>query len=280
MILSAIVLLAFLTFLSGTHRSIAGNGSIPLKAGQSSLWSGNDSSVGEKRAVIKSWFTECASHHPECAPPIHQYPRRLVEVGTEGTNLRLVDTNNFVPDTARYATLSYCWGTVRPLTTTSDNVDLFATRIPAEDLPRTFLEAVSITRDLGIPYLWIDSLCIVQDDPGDWRMEAGRMKDIYSGSSITISASDAQNSTPGLFRRQPSENFGGPRNPGYSTVICHRRRRHSPSRPCSRGRYIASCPDVSPQHQRLELAGATTLLSRGALYATRSALEMFPQLFY
>ncbi|RTE79428.1 hypothetical protein BHE90_006093 [Fusarium euwallaceae] len=170
------------------------------KASQSSLWSGNDSSMEEKCAIIKSWFTECASNHPECTPPTHQYPRRLVEMGTDGTNLRLVDTTKHgIGDKARYATLSYCWGPIRPLTTTKDNVELFSNRIPVESLPRTFHESIAITQQLGIRYIWIDSLCIIQDDLDDWRREAARMKDIYAGSSITISASDARDSTQGCF---------------------------------------------------------------------------------
>ncbi|KAH7121994.1 heterokaryon incompatibility protein-domain-containing protein [Dactylonectria estremocensis] len=169
------------------------------RASQSSLWSGNDSSMEEKSTIIRSWFAECSSHHPECTPPTHQYPRRLVEMGIEGTNLRLVDTKHEISEKARYATLSYCWGPVRPLTTTKDNVELFSNRIPVESLPRTFHESIAITRELGIRYIWIDSLCIIQDDLGDWRREAARMKDIYAGSSITISASDAKNSTQGCF---------------------------------------------------------------------------------
>ena len=71
--------------------------------------------------------------------------------------------------------------------------------IPHEDLPRTFREAIFITRELGIPYIWIDSLCIIQDDLEDWRQEADRMNYIFSCSAITISALDAKNGTEGCF---------------------------------------------------------------------------------
>ncbi|RSL56746.1 hypothetical protein CEP54_008649 [Fusarium duplospermum] len=170
------------------------------KVSQSSLWGGNDSSMEEKCAIIKSWFTECVSHHAECTPPTHQYPRRLVEMGTDGTNLRLVDTTKHeIGEKVRYATLSYCWGPMRPLATTKDNVELFSNSIPVEFLPRTFHESVAIIQQLGIRYIWIDSLCIIQDDLDDWTREAARMKDVYAGSSITVSASDARDSTQGCF---------------------------------------------------------------------------------
>lgn len=98
-----------------------------------------------------------------------------------------------------YATLSHCWGSHRPMITTRNNLSVFSHRIPAGLLPRTFREALDIVRELGIRYIWIDSLCIIQDDLDDWTREAARMQDVYAGSSVTISASDARDSTQGCF---------------------------------------------------------------------------------
>lgn len=100
---------------------------------------------------------------------------------------------------ARYATLSHSWGNHVPLKTTRATKSSFEKSIPEDLLPQTFKDAVSIARGLGIHYLWIDSLCIVQDDPDDWQAEALEMQNIYSGSTINIAASDAVDSIGGCF---------------------------------------------------------------------------------
>jgi hypothetical protein len=66
-------------------------------------------------------------------------------------------------------------------------------------LPKTFRDAVAVTRALNIRYIWIDSLCIIQDDLQDWEQEAAKMASIYEGSFLTIAAVDSPNSNGGLF---------------------------------------------------------------------------------
>ena len=68
-------------------------------------------------------------------------------------------------------------------------------------LPKTFQEAILVTLRLGVRYLWIDSLCIVQDDQDDWRRESSEMYSIYSGGALTIFATDSVDSQGGLFRK-------------------------------------------------------------------------------
>src|SRR4051794_22873221 len=72
--------------------------------------------------------------------------------------------------------------------------------IPLVKLPKSFREAVFITRRLGYLYLWIDSLCIVQDDKEDWQQESAKMADIYENAALTIAASDSADSHKGCFR--------------------------------------------------------------------------------
>jgi hypothetical protein len=79
------------------------------------------------------------------------------------------------------------------------NLGQLQTAIPFDTIPRTFREAIHITRRLEIPYLWIDSLCIVQDDLDDWAKEAAKMKETYSGSAVVISALDGKNCRHGCF---------------------------------------------------------------------------------
>lgn len=118
----------------------------------------------------------------------------------------------------RYATLSHSWGNHVPLKTTRATKSSFEKSIPENLLPQTFKDAVSTARALGIHYLWIDSLCIVQDDPDDWQAEALEMQNIYSGSTINIAASDAVDSNGGCFG--PGGNVTVPKN-GDSTNVGH-----------------------------------------------------------
>jgi hypothetical protein len=72
-------------------------------------------------------------------------------------------------------------------------------RIPYQDLPLTFQDAVQIAQMLGIEYLWIDSLCIRQDDPAEWEREATRMDQVYMGATLTVAASDGTSASSGFF---------------------------------------------------------------------------------
>jgi Heterokaryon incompatibility protein (HET) len=68
-----------------------------------------------------------------------------------------------------------------------------------EDMPLTFQNAVVIARKLSVDYIWIDSLCIRQDDPLDWEVEVKKMVGVYSGSYCNIAATAASNAYMGLF---------------------------------------------------------------------------------
>lgn len=76
------------------------------------------------------------------------------------------------------------------------------TEIPRSSLTRTFKEAIDIARALGFTFLWIDSLCIIQDDDEDWRSESVRMSEIYGGSSLTIAATAAPDGSYGCLQEQ------------------------------------------------------------------------------
>jgi len=104
----------------------------------------------------------------------------------------------------QYLTLSHRWGDANILRTTSRTLERFKNRIPIETLCQNFQDAMTVTRRLGFRYLWIDSLCIIQDSEEDWNRESRRMADIYLYSTLTISASDALDGNAGfLYRRNP-----------------------------------------------------------------------------
>ncbi|KAK4190632.1 P-loop containing nucleoside triphosphate hydrolase protein [Podospora australis] len=101
---------------------------------------------------------------------------------------------------ADYVCLSRRWGDSKFLTTTTLNIDAHKTSIKTSDMPKTFQDAISFTRSLGLRYLWIDSLCIIQDDLDDWKAEAEAMARVYMNSYLTLMAVDASSAESGLFR--------------------------------------------------------------------------------
>ncbi|KAK4444751.1 heterokaryon incompatibility protein-domain-containing protein [Podospora aff. communis PSN243] len=152
------------------------------------------------QARIAQWMEDCKRNHPNClggAPmPL---PTRVIAVGTEGAEPFLYETKGAM---GQYTALSHCWGPPdkRPPTTVRANLSVRKRGIPIGELSPTFLEAVQLTRALGIPYLWIDSLCIIQDDERDWAREAARMADVYTNAALTISATGAADSKVGLLQ--------------------------------------------------------------------------------
>jgi hypothetical protein len=118
----------------------------------------------------------------------------------ENGDLQLCEGQNEI---AQYATLSHCWGFHQPLRTTKATLDLHLQKIRFSDLAKTFQDAAVTCRRLGIRYLWIDSLCIVQGDEEDWQIQSAQMASIYKGSTLTIAASSAHDGTEGCFLSTP-----------------------------------------------------------------------------
>jgi hypothetical protein len=100
-----------------------------------------------------------------------------------------------------YATLSHRWGDSTPFHTTKDTIASYAELIRFSQLPKTFQDAVVVARSLGIRYLWIDALCIVQDDLHDWYNESRNMARVYQNALVNIAAHGSQNDRDGFLRR-------------------------------------------------------------------------------
>jgi len=147
------------------------------------------------RAV--KWVKAC-NDHPECrrgtASP--NLPRRVIDIGTDNNSIRLKETYE---ESGTYTTLSHCWGSSEQLTTTKASLAARQKGISFEELPKTFQDAIILTRELDVRYIWIDSLCICQDDGDDWDRESAKMASVYSNSYLTIAATQAKNSSVGLF---------------------------------------------------------------------------------
>ncbi|KEZ45316.1 hypothetical protein SAPIO_CDS2120 [Scedosporium apiospermum] len=95
---------------------------------------------------------------------------------------------------------NHVWGVFRPLLTEKATLAERLSGILTSDMPKTFQDAVMLTRLLGVQYLWIDSLCIIQDDATDWEIESANMAKVYSNALLVISADDAKDARDGFLR--------------------------------------------------------------------------------
>lgn len=107
-----------------------------------------------------------------------------------------------------YITLSHCWGNLsdtqkKSFCTSQENLSRRCSGFHVSELPKTFQDAVKVTRALGLSYLWIDSLCIIQsgDNGEDWKRESVQMKSVYSQAYLTIAATAAADSLSGFLNR-------------------------------------------------------------------------------
>jgi hypothetical protein len=113
--------------------------------------------------------------------------------------VRLYETQR---ELAHYTTLSHCWGTKHIAITTKATLEQRKLEVQWPQLSRTFQDAINITRALGIRYIWIDSLCIIQDDKEDWERESAKMAEIYSCSYLNLAATGSADGDGGcLFNR-------------------------------------------------------------------------------
>lgn len=142
-------------------------------------------------------MNSCEKDH-RCCKSTTSLPTRVLNVG-DGADLRTIRLEASGDRFGEYAALSHCWGSDRPAVTTTANLTERERHISLEELPKTFQESVWLTRQLGLKYLWIDSLCIVQDDKADWQGEAPRMSSVYGNASITFAASHSTGCHTGLF---------------------------------------------------------------------------------
>ncbi|KAH7364326.1 hypothetical protein BKA65DRAFT_134867 [Rhexocercosporidium sp. MPI-PUGE-AT-0058] len=134
--------------------------------------------------VARRWFTNCSRNHKHCSSPARDFfPSRILNVGTDSEFIHLQSSNN---SPSPYVALSHCWGAGNILKTTTKTLRAMTQGIKISSLSHAFSDAVRITRALGLKYLWIDSLCILQDRIEDWVSESSQMHKIYSHSSLTI----------------------------------------------------------------------------------------------
>ncbi|KAL2068476.1 hypothetical protein VTL71DRAFT_16574 [Oculimacula yallundae] len=150
-------------------------------------------------ALMKSWLNTCLNSHSSCPHPSLDFlPTRLIaipEAREERVRMWCTTGQKAEP----YAALSYCWGQQGQATTTRENINSHLEKIVIESVPKTIQEAVEIARGLGIPNLWVDSLCIIQDDPMDKAVEVAQMPLVYSQATLIISAARSKDVHEGFL---------------------------------------------------------------------------------
>ncbi|KAL8327967.1 hypothetical protein RB597_004008 [Gaeumannomyces tritici] len=190
---------------------------VPIDNPGSVLLGKNQSRVGRRELdfdlasdfnfdIARSWITNCIENHENC-PGLRTYelPTRLVYTGLEPdwSRLRLVQPPKGAK--GQYGALTHCWGPDKIATRLlKSNLENFLEHIPFSDLSKNFQDTLIIANEVGCPYVWIDCLCIIQDDSEDWQTESAKMTEIYSHATLTISASASPGSSAGIFNQYSS----------------------------------------------------------------------------
>lgn len=158
-------------------------------------------------SLVSRWFSVCSNSHHRCQQSSPDfYPTRLIEIVQNG-QVRVVLSNEQALD-GGYATLSHCWGKSKRLKLLESNLALLRNWFSVEDLPQSYREAITVCTALGIRFIWIDSLCIMQDSKEDWAREAVVMKDVYGCSLVNIAAAAAADSSESSFTDRDASLMG------------------------------------------------------------------------
>ncbi|KAF4448932.1 tol [Fusarium albosuccineum] len=187
----------------------------------------SDSTAGRPYSLLlRRWLADCDQNHTQCERlqrKGHFWPKRVIFV--DGPNkLTLVDKRLQGED---YLVLSHCWGSPteeekKRFCTTPENYQDRLRGFSYDELPRTFQDAVRVTRLLGMQYLWIDALCIIQGPGGDWNSEARTMEDIFACAYCTIAASSARGWGDGFLKPNlDSSGIGMQGTPNTPTCACN-----------------------------------------------------------
>ncbi|KAF0641453.1 hypothetical protein FPSE5266_12201 [Fusarium pseudograminearum] len=176
------------------------------------FWAKHESKVNphKRQELIKTWMSECDDHEicKKSLPSTRNAPLPTRVLDLTGSKdlpedgndiiIKLRETNK--DETGLYNALSYCWGrdTKLHFRTTHETMKAHKEGIDFFSLPLVHREAILTTLYLGIRYIWIDSLCIIQDSREDWQTESAMMGSVYSNAHLTIAATSSSSPDEGL----------------------------------------------------------------------------------
>ncbi|KAH6616574.1 heterokaryon incompatibility protein-domain-containing protein [Boeremia exigua] len=161
-------------------------------------------------SLAKQWLSQCRSNHERCQPIVDkefEWPTRLIELWKDGntTKARLVERDE-ISAMVPYVTLSHRWGAGAMYTLENDRLSQFKEQIDVEQLAQTFRDAFDVVLQMGLSYIWIDSLCIIQNSKADWKAECQKMAGVYANAALTIAATASTSSETGLFVKKRAKN--------------------------------------------------------------------------
>ncbi|KAH0558525.1 hypothetical protein GP486_004819 [Trichoglossum hirsutum] len=150
--------------------------------------------------LARRWINACVDDHEQCSSQNPNFtPTRLIDVGEIGDDLLLY--LHETPEVGvNYTAMSYCWGGNQPVKTIKSTFKENCRKIEFSSLPKTLQDAVTCTRNLEYRYLWVDSLCIIQDDPDDVAREIATMPSVFGEASVTICAASATDCKQGFLQ--------------------------------------------------------------------------------
>ncbi|KAJ2995203.1 hypothetical protein NUW58_g1344 [Xylaria curta] len=165
--------------------------------------------------ILRQWLKDCDENHVGCRlestdASLIRIPTRLINVGEMGSPVvylletqlsQVLPSQNF-----RYIALSHPWGDRAEHThyfTTLRNINRHKSGMHISALPNTFKDAIRVAQELGVRYLWIDSLCIVQGEDGDFADEAKHMETVFSSAYCVIAATRAKGMSSGFLGSRP-----------------------------------------------------------------------------
>jgi hypothetical protein len=169
---------------------------------QVNLQAQNSTGSKETLQLATSWLNNCINNHPECRPAFEDenwLPTRLIYVGSLSTPEQRIVAASSLRNKVSYAALSHRWGNTKDYILTSKRLSTYHTGIPLSDVSRTMKDAFHATRSLELEYLWVDCMCIVQDDPDDWARESATMSKVYGLSTCTLVAAVDGDGDDGCF---------------------------------------------------------------------------------
>jgi len=158
--------------------------------------------------MVRNWFSLCEAWHGDACNEVEML-NTIMHPADETRSFRVIDVldNCLVrgESTCTYAALSYVWGRAEVLRTVTENVDkleqIGSLKLPEfyDLIPWTVRDAMQATREMGLRFLWVDSLCIVQDDTtGEKADHISKMDLVYGMAFVTIIAATGDNANAGL----------------------------------------------------------------------------------
>ncbi|KAH6974248.1 heterokaryon incompatibility protein-domain-containing protein [Ilyonectria sp. MPI-CAGE-AT-0026] len=156
--------------------------------------------------IAKRWLDTCAKTHGGSCGNMsgESMPTRVLDIAPDdapdGEKIYLRVSRDTKPEDGRYVALSHCWGkSDTHFITTMSNLQHRIDGIDLNEMPQTFRDAVTVVRSLGLRYLWVDSLCIIQQDLEDWQIESAKMSNVYRDAYLVLGAAAGLSDAAGFL---------------------------------------------------------------------------------